>query len=545
MSDIESLQAYGGQLAEAAESATASAKKQHEYVNGDASTDVHTESGSVPSLAKQAVLGQEKVTSALKEVASQMAGAMTYDSTEDGIKSTVDGGYFSTPSSESKKSLVFWRNTHGVAVYQDDYPNSEAVKDLQYVIDTETELADVSDYEFVIGDDDNGKVAIGITKEGKTDIGAVKDVGSKVAQIPGLSVDVKGIKEKLYESEEFEQSGYSLVFMDSENSRVAAGFDLGGDLIVRGRSVHKRLLALEQSLGAYDKFNKWINGSATVIAGGDSLTQGAGASSNPYPKQLSALLGVPVINVGVGGQNAQQIATRQGGYINLLTVANNTIPASGPVAVTAFTQTPITNQGGNNMAGALFGIPGKLSATFDSSGNRTSLTFTRAVAGSTTIIDPATPFIPDTGDNELGINVLWYGRNNFWTGRTDFDNAKAEVKSALAATIGNLKAVNKKFIVMGVLTDNKEAEWAGTEKYKAITSLNEELKALYPRNFIDIRRHLVRSYNPARPQDVIDFGHDVTPTSLLSDTLHLNEAGYAVVARVVYNFIIQNGWVLR
>lgn len=127
MTDIESLQAYGGQIAEAAESATTSAKKQHEYVNGDASTDVLTESGPVPSLAKQAVQGQAKVTAALVEVASQMAGAMTYDTTAIGLLHTVDGGYFSVPSPESTEYLILYQNNAGAALEKDRYPNSKAV----------------------------------------------------------------------------------------------------------------------------------------------------------------------------------------------------------------------------------------------------------------------------------------------------------------------------------------------------------------------------------------------------------------------------------
>lgn len=463
----------------------------------------------------------------------------------DGIYATAGSGpdnrFFAVPASGNLVSTAF-RNDEGEAVEIGGIASSAAVKELQDVIDTKTNLGDLSNYSFILPDDDTGRIAIAVTKEGKTNIGSTEDVGGKVALIPGLTSDVDDLKNKLFESDEFAQSGYWLAIIDEINNRVGAGFDRTGDLIVRGRSVHKRLLALEDSGGNDPGINKWINGIKTVIAGGDSLTQGAGASSNPYPKQLAALLGYPVINMGVGGQTPQQIATRQGGYVNLLTITGNTIPASGAVDVTASTQSPITSQGGNNMAGTLFGVPGMLSATFDGSGNRVSLIFTRTTAGAVTIIDPATPFIPDTGDNEFGINVLWYGRNAFWTGRTDFVAAKAEVKAALAATIGNLKAADKKFIVMSVLTDNKEAEWLGTEKYNAITSLNEELKALYPRNFIDIRRHLVRGYNPALPQDVIDFGHDVTPTSLLSDTLHLNVAGYALVALIVYYFIIQKGW---
>lgn len=478
----------------------------------------------------------------LADLATQMNGAQIYTSVALGLASTAQGSYFSVPSPESAEYLVLYQNNAGVASEIKRYPSNEVVQGLQVVVDTKTKLADVSNYSFALIDDDKERIPLAVTKEGKTNIGSVEDVGGKVALIPGLTVDIGDLKSQLFKSEEFAQSGYWLAIIDEIKNRIGIGLDLTGDLIVHGQSVHKRLLALEAGGNNNPLIDKWINGIPTVIAGGDSLTQGAGASSNSYPKQLSELLGRPVINVGVGGQTSQQIATRQGGYVNLLTVADNTIPASGGVAVTASTQGPITNQGGNNMPGALFGVPGKLSATFDGSGNRTSLIFTRDTPGAATVIDPATPFVPDTGDNEFGINVLWYGRNNFWTGRTDFAAAKAEVKAALAATIGNLKAVNKKFIVMSVLTDNKEEEWLGTEKYNAITSLNEELKALYPRNFIDIRRHLVRGYNPALPQDVIDFSHDVTPTSLLSDTLHLNAAGYALVARIIYNFIIQKGW---
>lgn len=128
MTDIESLKEYGGQIAEAAESANASAKKQHEYINGSSTTDVLTESGPVPTIAKQALLSQAKVTAALVEVASQMAGAMTYDSKEIGLQKTNDGGYFSVPSPESKEMLLFYRNTNGVATYQDTYPNAKAVE---------------------------------------------------------------------------------------------------------------------------------------------------------------------------------------------------------------------------------------------------------------------------------------------------------------------------------------------------------------------------------------------------------------------------------
>lgn len=372
------------------------------------------------------------------------------------------------------------------------------------------------------------RIAIGITKSGQLNLGIHKDVGALLTKLlaPGF----------LSENSEFERSGYLFAILDALN-RIGIGLTTSGDFIVKGRSVDGRLTALENAPPPSSAdYEKWINGLLAVACFGDSLTAGG------YPTILAGLLGRAVHTGAVGGQNSQQTATRQGGYVNLLTVTDNTIPASGAVNITASTQAPISNQGGGPIVGTLAGVAGSVSATFDGSGNRTAYLFTRTTAGAARIIDPATPFIPLETDHPFKITVFWYGRNNFWTGRTDFYNAKAEVKAALAASIAYLKPLNKKFIVMSVLTDNKPAEWLGTEKYNAITSLNEELKALYPRQFIDIRRALVRGYNPALPQDVIDFGHDVTPTSLLSDTLHLNFAGNTLVAQTVFNFIQQQGW---
>lgn len=63
MTDISALEAYAGQLSEAAAKANASSEKQHQYVHGDDETDVLTESGPVPSLAKQARRALEIVLS--------------------------------------------------------------------------------------------------------------------------------------------------------------------------------------------------------------------------------------------------------------------------------------------------------------------------------------------------------------------------------------------------------------------------------------------------------------------------------------------------
>ncbi len=54
MTDIAAMEGYAGMLSEAAQRSNAASQKQHQYVHGDEHTDVLTESGFVPSLAKQA-----------------------------------------------------------------------------------------------------------------------------------------------------------------------------------------------------------------------------------------------------------------------------------------------------------------------------------------------------------------------------------------------------------------------------------------------------------------------------------------------------------
>ena len=54
MTDISALEAYAGQLSEAAARSTAASEKQHHYIHGSDQEDVSTEWGAVPSIARWA-----------------------------------------------------------------------------------------------------------------------------------------------------------------------------------------------------------------------------------------------------------------------------------------------------------------------------------------------------------------------------------------------------------------------------------------------------------------------------------------------------------
>lgn len=70
MTDISALESYAGQLSEAAQRSRGAAEKQHQYIHGDAATDVVTESGPVPTIAKQARLSLEQTAGLQLELAS-------------------------------------------------------------------------------------------------------------------------------------------------------------------------------------------------------------------------------------------------------------------------------------------------------------------------------------------------------------------------------------------------------------------------------------------------------------------------------------------
>lgn len=151
MTDVVSMEAYAGQLSEAAAKATAVAAIQHQVAHGDEQTDVLTESGLVPSLAKQAVLSQKKVAAALEDVAVQMAGAMVYATIAQGLAASVNGGYFSVPSEQSTQYINLYRNSNGTALLIKTYPSVQALdaigKMLSQVVTTavEQELLFIAD----------------------------------------------------------------------------------------------------------------------------------------------------------------------------------------------------------------------------------------------------------------------------------------------------------------------------------------------------------------------------------------------------------------
>ena len=148
----------------------------------------------------------------------------------------------------------------------------------------------------------------------------------------------------------------------------------------------------------------------------------------------------------------------------------------------------------------------------------------------------ATRMLADGPAHNGWITVFWYGQNN--------QSDPAQTKADLAASISALAPGNSRFLVLAVINEALPEESRGGPIYAKIVQLNIELAALYPQNFLEIRRVLVDHYNPAIAQDLIDFQNDVPPSSLrfADDPIHLNNNGSVLVARQISDFVNARGW---
>ena len=128
------------------------------------------------------------------------------------------------------------------------------------------------------------------------------------------------------------------------------------------------------------------------------------------------------------------------------------------------------------------------------------------------------------------LTIIWAGRNNY--------GQSYEVECDIAEMVSKLKT--NRFLVLSIL--NMGSEGAGTGGHTAILALNKDLASQYPDNFVDIRSVLVDAYDKHSPDDVANHASDVPPKSLRSDGIHLNEAGYKLVAMKVLDTLKAKNW---
>lgn len=237
---------------------------------------------------------------------------------------------------------------------------------------------------------------------------------------------------------------------------------------------------------------------------GDSLTQGnEDGSGVTIARELANLPSCYTANnQGVGGNNATEIAIREGGLASTATVEGGVIPAFGAVDVAFPAQYgPVTGSGPGIVNATLNGVYGRFSFNYSNGLG----TFLRTAAGLAVNSPPNAGYKVDPGTQNQGFVLIWAGRNNMGDTQQTLDS--------IAAMVALLPSP-KRFLVLSVTNTVAPWEQSGQPGYTTLTQTNQALQSAYPEQYLDIRGAVIAAYDPTNAEDVIDRGHDVPPSTM-------------------------------
>ena len=260
---------------------------------------------------------------------------------------------------------------------------------------------------------------------------------------------------------------------------------------------------------------------------GDSLTAGAGGSGTNYPSVCASELGITSFkNCGVGGENANTIACRQGG--NSLILKEGTVSEYSLSELTDIygtTCNPLRQGAGSNSVNPIY-ING---VKCDLSISQTSTTDPNAkytITGYNGRLLAETPVKFSGCDIKSKITVIFVGQNG---------PGLAERLSIIDSMISK---INDKYIIMGLSTGNSASR------------ADEEAQMLskYGVHYFNTR-HMLSKYGmkimnlTPTNSDTIEMNNGEVPSSLRSDVIHLNANGYTALGKMIAQKIRACGYV--
>jgi lysophospholipase L1-like esterase len=268
------------------------------------------------------------------------------------------------------------------------------------------------------------------------------------------------------------------------------------------------------------------NGAATTIyAFGDSLTFGAGATTpdQSYPKVAARILKRNVVNAGVSAETSTEIAVRMGAIRADVNVRGNAIPRKGMIEVSNRDAGPFTKNSKSMMPATIAGVRGNL--MHNRSGG---YYFLRETEGDEAKCDPSCEIRVDESDLSQGKTTwIWAGRN----GPSKNHNVDADI-AAMVNRVGH-----DRYLVGSILYSDRDKD----DTIAWIKGVNAKLAATYGDRFVDVRTTLVDAAG-ASPDDRANAAKGITPKSLRSDYLHLNDRGYAIAAQAFAAATTAKGW---
>lgn len=270
-----------------------------------------------------------------------------------------------------------------------------------------------------------------------------------------------------------------------------------------------------------------------IICWGDSLTYGQGGNGVTYPSVLAEILHAEVINYGIQGETARQIAIRMGALP--MSAGAFLIPQeTSPVEVSLWQngEDPIMMRLGDCAINPCYieGIEGTLSYRAEDN----KYYFTRSEAGEEkeiaegTIIETYASRDKKTSD----IIVLFAGTN-----LPPDRHTVGELIDTEKQMLEYLRA--DRYVVVGLTSKTLIPD---------IEPINEALAEAFGEHFLDIRSYLLENglqdagIEPVK-KDRKNLAKGEIPSSLRVDEVHGNEAFYRIIGEQVYQKLKDLGYI--
>ena len=260
---------------------------------------------------------------------------------------------------------------------------------------------------------------------------------------------------------------------------------------------------------------------------GDSLTAGAGGSGTNYPNVCASELGITSFkNCGVGGENANTIACRQGGNSLILKPGNvSEYSLSELTDIYGTPCNPLRQNSGSNSVNPIY-INGVKCTLSISQASATDPNAKYTITGYNDKLLAETPVKFSGCDIKSKITVIFVGQNG---------PGLAERLSIIDSMISK---INDKYIIMGLSSGNSTSK--ADEEAQMLSKYG--VHYFNTRNMLSKYGMNIMNLTPTS-QDTIEINNGEVPTSLRSDSIHLNANGYTALGKMLSQKIRACGYV--
>ena len=280
-----------------------------------------------------------------------------------------------------------------------------------------------------------------------------------------------------------------------------------------------------------------------IIAWGDSLTVGAGGEGTNYTDVLQKLIktnvySIPVINMGVGGEDTHQIMGRAGSVpfiVDSFTIPEDTSKVKITIKLSNGNTANILRQGDKGVNPVTInGISGIVTIEQESYiSQEYTYYFNRTESGAPVNVEDSTIMTTaaaSSTDTQNYIPIVFMGQNGGWNENPE--ELITQIKSIL-----NMDKWNNKYLVLGLTS--------GTAESRA--DLELEMTSEFGDRYINLREYIVKNGLEqqgldATAEDMNAIKEGAIPPSLLKDEVHFNSSGYKVIGQAVYERMIKLGY---